>query len=165
MLCQWLWVLVFNQAPTAWKVSKYGVVSGPNKGKYTPKITLVFGYFSCSVLWLCWITVGHTIHPPFEGLLTPSSVELTLFLNSAFKVAWLQVPPITLSHLMPYFFWSHNILFIKTWKNNFRLEFSDLKLSTTLLFTKQRWHISHQEFIQDITIYLQPYGYFFMIQN
>ena len=66
---------------------------------------------------------------------------------------------------MPYLFWPHNILFIKTWKNNFKLQFSDLKLSTTLLFIKRRWHISHQTFIQDITIYLEPYGYFFMIQN
>ena len=24
---------------TAWKVSKYGVISGPNTGKYRPKIT------------------------------------------------------------------------------------------------------------------------------
>ena len=40
---------------------------------------------------LCWITGGHTIHPPIEGLLPPTGTEPTPFRNSASKVAGLQV--------------------------------------------------------------------------
>ena len=39
----------------------------------------------------CWITGGHTIHPPIEGLLPPTGTEPTLFRNSASKAAGLQV--------------------------------------------------------------------------
>ena len=42
-----------------------------------------------------WITCDHTIHPPIEGLLTQTGVEPTLFQNSAYKVAGLQVHPTT----------------------------------------------------------------------
>ena len=42
-------------------------------------------------LYQCWITGGHTIHPPIEGLLPLTSIEPTPFRNSAFKVAGLQV--------------------------------------------------------------------------
>ena len=38
-----------------------------------------------------WITVGHTIHPPIEGLLPPTGIEPTPFQNLASKVAGLQV--------------------------------------------------------------------------
>ena len=39
----------------------------------------------------CWITDGHTIHPPIEGLLLPTGIEPTSFRNSASKVAGLQM--------------------------------------------------------------------------
>ena len=39
----------------------------------------------------CWITGGHTIHPPIEGLLPPSGTEPTQFRNSPSKVPGLQV--------------------------------------------------------------------------
>ena len=39
----------------------------------------------------CWITGGHTIHPPIERLLPPTGIEPTPFQNSASKVAGLQV--------------------------------------------------------------------------
>ena len=39
----------------------------------------------------CWITSVHTIHPPIEGLLPPTSIVPTPFRNLAFKVALLQV--------------------------------------------------------------------------
>ena len=32
---------------------------------------------------MCWITGGHTIHPPIEGLLPPTGIESTPFQNSA----------------------------------------------------------------------------------
>ena len=32
-------------AITAWKVSKYGVISSPNTGKYRPEVTPYFGHF------------------------------------------------------------------------------------------------------------------------
>ena len=38
-----------------------------------------------------WITGGHTIYPPIEGLLPPTGIEPTPFRNSASKVAELQV--------------------------------------------------------------------------
>ena len=38
-----------------------------------------------------WVTGGHTIHPPIEGLLPPTGIEPTSFRNSASKVAGLQV--------------------------------------------------------------------------
>ena len=44
----------------------------------------------------CWITGGHTIHPPIEGLLPPTGIEPTPFRNSASKVAGLQVHATTL---------------------------------------------------------------------
>ena len=31
----------------------------------------------------CWITGGHSIYPPIEGLLPPTGIEPTLFQNSA----------------------------------------------------------------------------------
>ena len=40
---------------------------------------------------MCWITGGHTIHSPIEGLLLATGVEPTLFRKSAPKVAGLQV--------------------------------------------------------------------------
>ena len=40
---------------------------------------------------LCWITGGHTVHPPIEGLLPPTGTEPIRFRNSASKVAGLQV--------------------------------------------------------------------------
>ena len=40
---------------------------------------------------LYWITVGHTIHPPIEGLLPPTGIEPTLFQNLAWIVAVLRV--------------------------------------------------------------------------
>ena len=38
-----------------------------------------------------WITGGHTIHTPIEGLLPPTGTEPTPFRNSASRVAGLQV--------------------------------------------------------------------------
>ena len=38
----------------------------------------------------CWITGGHTVHPPIEGLLPPTGIESTTFRKSAFIVAGLQ---------------------------------------------------------------------------
>ena len=43
------------------------------------------------LLSLYWITVGHTIHSPIEGLLPPTGIEPTPFRNPASKVAGLQV--------------------------------------------------------------------------
>ena len=40
---------------------------------------------------LVLITVGHTIHPPIEGLLPKTGVEFAAFWNSASKVAGLQM--------------------------------------------------------------------------
>ena len=37
------------------------------------------------------LVLGHTIHLPIEGLLTPTGMEPTLFRNSVSKVAGLQV--------------------------------------------------------------------------
>ena len=37
------------------------------------------------------MTGGHTMHPPIEGLLPPTGIELTPFQDSASKVAGLQV--------------------------------------------------------------------------
>ena len=45
-----------------------------------------------NLAWLgnsCWITSGHTIHPPIERLF--DNIEPTLFQNSASKLAGLQV--------------------------------------------------------------------------
>ena len=39
----------------------------------------------------CWITGGHTIHPPITGLLPPTGIGPTPFRNSASKVDGLQV--------------------------------------------------------------------------
>ena len=39
---------------------------------------------------LCWITSGHSIYSPIEGLLPLTRMEPTPFLNSASKVAGLQ---------------------------------------------------------------------------
>ena len=47
--------------------------------------------YSVRLLSQCWITGGHTIHPPIEGLLPPRDIEPTPFQNSTFKVAGLQV--------------------------------------------------------------------------
>ena len=44
-----------------------------------------------SLLSLYWITNGHIIHPPVEGLLPPRGVEITKFQNSVFKVARFQM--------------------------------------------------------------------------
>ena len=38
-----------------------------------------------------WVTGGHTIHPPNEGLLPPTGFEPIPFQNSASKVAGLQL--------------------------------------------------------------------------
>ena len=35
---------------------------------------------------MCWITGGHTIQPPFEGLFPLTGIEPTSFQNSASKV-------------------------------------------------------------------------------
>ena len=43
------------------------------------------------ILSLCWITDGHTIHPPIEGVLPPYGIRLTLFRNTASKEAGLHV--------------------------------------------------------------------------
>ena len=43
------------------------------------------------LLSFCWITGGHTIHPPIEGLLSPFGTEATPFQNSASNVVGLQV--------------------------------------------------------------------------
>ena len=43
------------------------------------------------LLSLCWITGGYIIHPPIEGLLSPTGTESTPFRNSASNVAGLQV--------------------------------------------------------------------------
>ena len=40
---------------------------------------------------MCWITSGHTMHPPIEEILTPPSIEPTSFRNCASKVAGQQV--------------------------------------------------------------------------
>ena len=42
-------------------------------------------------VYLCWITGGHTVHPPIEGLLPPTGIEPTPFQNSFLKVAGLRV--------------------------------------------------------------------------
>ena len=55
--------------------------------------------YSIRLLSLCWITGGHTVHPSIEGLLTPTGTELTLFRNSAPKVAGFQVHATILSDL------------------------------------------------------------------
>ena len=44
-----------------------------------------------SFLFLCWITSGHTIHPPIEGLLVPTGIVPTPFGDLATKGAGLQV--------------------------------------------------------------------------
>ena len=49
------------------------------------------------LLFKCWITGGHTIHPPIEGLLPPIGIEPTPFQNSASDVDELQVHTVTLS--------------------------------------------------------------------
>ena len=46
---------------------------------------------SCPIIQSGWITRGHTIHPPIEGLLPQTGIEPTPFRNSASKVAGLQV--------------------------------------------------------------------------
>ena len=38
----------------------------------------------------CWITGGHTIHPPIKGLLPPTGIKPIPFRNSASKVTGLQ---------------------------------------------------------------------------
>ena len=38
----------------------------------------------------CWITGGHTIHPPIEGLQPLTGIESTPFRNSVYKVAGLK---------------------------------------------------------------------------
>ena len=48
----------------------------------------------------CWITGGHTIHPPMEGLLSPTGIEPTPFRNLACKVAGLQVHATTPGHVL-----------------------------------------------------------------
>ena len=55
------------------------------------------------LLSLCWITGGHTIYPPIEGLLPPTGIENTPFRNSPSKVAGLQVHATTtsLTYLSP----------------------------------------------------------------
>ena len=55
------------------------------------------------LVWLlsqCWITGGHTIHPPVEGLLPLTGIEPTPFQNSASKVAGLQVHYILVNNLV-----------------------------------------------------------------
>ena len=47
-------------------------------------------------LSLYWITGGHTVHPPIEGLLPPTVMEPTTFRNLASKVSGLQVHATTL---------------------------------------------------------------------
>ena len=39
------------KADTAWKVSKYGVFSGPNTGKYGPEKTLYLDTFHAVCVW------------------------------------------------------------------------------------------------------------------
>ena len=43
------------------------------------------------LLYLCWITVRHTIHPPIKGLLPQTGIEATPFRNSTSNAAGLQV--------------------------------------------------------------------------
>ena len=51
------------------------------------------------LLFQCWITGGHIIHPPIDGLLPPTDIEPTPFRNSASKVAGLQVHATTLVNI------------------------------------------------------------------
>ena len=47
---------------------------------------LVSSQYLVRLLSQCWITGGHTIHPPIEGMLLPTGIEPTPFRNSASKV-------------------------------------------------------------------------------
>ena len=47
--------------------------------------------YSVRLLCQCWITGGHTLQPPIEGLLPPTGIKPTPFRNSAFEVAGQQV--------------------------------------------------------------------------
>ena len=49
------------------------------------------------LLSLCWITGGHTIHPPVKGMLPPAGAEPTPSRKSTSKDAELQVHVATLS--------------------------------------------------------------------
>ena len=42
-----------NDQNTVWKESKYGVISGPNTGKYGPEITPYLGNFHAGVSYSC----------------------------------------------------------------------------------------------------------------
>ena len=57
------------------------------------------------LLSLCWITDGHTMHPPLKGLLPPTGIETTPFRNLVSKLAGLQVhsttPGYTHCHFLP----------------------------------------------------------------
>ena len=48
----------------------------------------------------CWITGGHTIHPPIKELLPSTGTEPTPFRDSAHKVAGLQVHATILGSMM-----------------------------------------------------------------
>ena len=55
------------------------------------QVVSVRSQYLVRLLSQCWITVGHIIYPPIEGLLTPTGIEPTPFPNSTSKVAGLQV--------------------------------------------------------------------------
>ena len=48
---------------------------------------IVRSQYLVRLLSQCWITGGHTIHPPIKGLLPSTGIEPTPFRNSASKVA------------------------------------------------------------------------------
>ena len=39
---------------------------------------------------MCWITGGHIMHPPIEGVLPPTGIKPTVFEHSKFNIAGLQ---------------------------------------------------------------------------
>ena len=59
-------------------------------------------------LSFCWVTGGHAIYPPTEGILTLTGIEPkpTPFQNSASKVAELQVHAISYPQLRLKFIWA-----------------------------------------------------------
>ena len=61
----------------------------------------------------CWITGGHTIHSPIEGLVPPTGIEPTSFQNLASKVAGLQTHATSSAGSKPLLlsstFWSRSI--------------------------------------------------------
>ena len=54
-------------------------------------LSVLRSQYLVSILSLCWITGGHTIHPSIKGVLPPTGIKPAAFENSNFNVAGLQV--------------------------------------------------------------------------